>query len=279
MKRTRALLLAASLGFGFGAAHAATSCSLGTITGMNISNYVEGVAATAQPMSVVVNCSRAAHPADPNTVTYTLTFDTGLNTNRAIANVSGTNYFIAYSKGLATTCTPALTTTSGTFTWSGATKTGIQSATVTFYGCVGAQSGMAAATYTDSIGVTLTDNLGGAPATGTAPVSITMPPVCTFSSPPGNVTFNYTAFRATPLVVPVTYGVTCTNTTPYTMSLDVSTGLAAGLAYTLALSTPSSTGTGLAQSHTITGTMAAGQPGDCTSGCTATNVHTITVAY
>jgi spore coat protein U-like protein len=255
MNIIKSVLLAAGLGLCGGAAHAATSCSLGTIAGMNIASYTEGVAATPQPMSVVVNCNRQSHPADPSSVNYTLTFDTGLNNNRASATVTGT------------------------FSWSGSTKTGIKTATVSFYGCVGAQSGMAAATYNDSIGVTLTDNVGSAPPAGSIPVSITLNSACTVSTPPGTMTFNYTAFRASPLVVPVNFGVTCTNTTPYTMALDTTTGVAAGLAYSLALSATSATGNGVEQTFSITGTMAAGHPGDCTGSCTGANTHNLTVSY
>ena len=278
MNTVKALFLAASLSLCGGAAQAATSCSLGAITGMNIASYTQGVAATPQPMSVVVNCNRQNHPADPNTVTYTLTFDTGLNSNRASAVVSGTTYYIAYSKGTASTCTPALTTTSGSFTWSGPTKTGIQSATVSFFGCVGAQSGMAAATYNDTIGVTLTDTVGSAVPPGSIPVSITLGASCSVSTPPGTIAFNYTAFRPSDLVVPVNYGVTCTNTTPYTMALDTTTGVAAGLAYSLALSASSATGTGSEQTFSITGTMPANQSGDCTGSCSGSNTHNITIS-
>lgn len=280
MNIPKALFLALSLMALGDAAQAATSCSLGAITGMNIASYTEGVAATPQPMSVVVNCNRQTHPSDPNSVTYTLTFDTGLNSNRASAVVSGTTYYIAYSKGTASTCTPALTSTSGSFSWSGGSaKTGIQSATVSFYGCVGAQSGMAAATYNDTIGVTLTDTVGSAVPPGSIPVSITLGSVCTVSTPPGTISFNYTAFRASPLVVPVNYGVTCTNTTPYTMALDTTTGVAAGLAYSLALSASSATGTGSEQTFSITGTMPANQSGDCTGSCSGSNTHNITISY
>lgn len=279
MTGIRLLLLAGWLGCGIRTADAATTCSLGAIAGMNIANYVERVAAPAQPMSVMVNCTRAAI-TDPPGVTYTLTFDAGSNNNRAAATVAGTSYAIAYAKGSASTCTPALTTLSGSFSWSGASSTGMQSTTVGFYGCVGAQAGMAAGTYTDSIVVTLTDNLGSAPVIGTVPVAITLEPKCTVSSPPARaLAFDYAAFRTSALVVPLAFGVTCTNTTPYTMSLDVPNGVAAGLAYTLALSAPAATGTGLSQSYTVSGTMAPNQPGDCTSGCSVSNVHTITIQY
>jgi spore coat protein U-like protein len=279
MNIIKLVVVAAWLSFGYGAAQAATGCSIGSVVGMNIPSYVEGVAATPQLMSVTVNCTRDSHPADPSTVNYTLTFDTGLNSNRAKATVSGTNHYITYSKGTASSCTPALTTSPGTFTWSGKTKTGLNTATVSFYGCVGAQSGMAAATYTDSIGLVLTDDLGSAPVIGSVPVSITMDSKCTVSTPPGTMTFNYTAFRPTALVVPVGFGVTCTNTTPYTFALDVSNGVAAGLAYSLALSAPGGTGNGSEQTYNVTGTMAAGQAGDCSATCTGTSTHNITVSY
>lgn len=278
MKTTNAALLAGFLALGAATAQASTSCSFGTIAGMSITNYAQGVAATPQPMSIVVNCNRQNHPADPKTVNYAVAFDTGSNNNRASAVVNGTTYYIAYGKGTASTCTPDLTSSTGTISWTG-NSTGIKSATINFYGCVPAQSGMAAATYNDSIGLTLTDNLGSAPVIGGVPVAITLGSNCTVSTPPPVLNFNYTAFQPSPLVVPVNFGVTCTNTTPYTMALDTTTGVAAGLAYSLALSAPGATGSGLEQTFSITGTMAAGQSGDCTGSCTGSNIHNVTISY
>jgi hypothetical protein len=285
MNLMKAALLAAWLAFGCGAAQAATTCTLGAVAGFTVAAYVEGVASSPQALSVIVNCTRPA-TADPGAVTWTLTFDTGSNNNRASAVVGGTTYYTTYAKGTASTCSPALTTSSGTITWptTGAqsSRIGTLSATVNYYGCVPAQSGMAAATYQDSIGLTLTNNVGSPAAAGSVPVSITLGPACTFSGGTnlGTMTFNYTAFRASPLVVNFPFGATCTNTTPYTLAIDVTTGVSAGLAYSLALSAPGGTGTGSLQNYNIIGTMAAGQPGDCTGSCTgASNVHNVTVSY
>lgn len=272
-------LLVAGLQLGWGAAHAAITCSFGASPGFTIANYLEG-AASSQASSVTVNCTRSAN-GDPSSVTYTVAFDAGSNTNRASAVVGATTYYIGYTKAATTGCTPAITSVSGILSWptTGPGKTGTLSSVANYAGCVSAQSGMAAATYTDSIGLTVTHNAGAGTASGSAPVSITLGSKCT-AVVPGPLTFNYTAFRGTALVVPLGFGTTCTNTTPYTMAFDVSTGVVAGLAYSLSLDFPGGTGTGSQQPYVITGTMAAGQAGDCTSGCTGiSNSHNVIVSY
>jgi len=278
MNVLKAALLAAALVSASGSTSAAVTCSFGTIGGINITNYVEGVASN-QAATINVSCTRTAN-GDPNPVTYTVTFDTGSYNNRALATVSGTNYYITYSKAATTGCTPAVTSVSGVLNWptSGNSK-GTQSGSVNYAGCVAAQTGLAAATYTDSIGLTLSNNAAAGTTSGSAAVSIAVPAQCTFSTPPGAINFNYTALRASPLVATTTFGTTCTRTAPYTLSLDTTTGAVAGLAYSLSLSGSSGTGSGTEQTYTITGTMAAGQPGDCTGSCSGSNNHTVTVSY
>jgi hypothetical protein len=281
MNGWKTLLLLAGLMLGGGAAQAAVSCSFGASPGFTIPDYLEGVA-DSMATSVVVNCTRGANQ-DPSTVNYTVTFNTGSYNNRARATVSGTNYHIAYTKAATTSCTPAITTRTGSFTWPTtgppANRLGTKTATVNWAGCIAVQSGMAVGTYTDSIGLTLSNSANGTTAAGTAPVSITLAALCTFTTPPGTLTFNYTAFRGSALVVNLPFATKCTNRAPYTLSLDTSSGVVAGLAYSLALSATSATGTGAAQNYNIVGTMAANQPGDCTGSCTGSKSHTLTVSY
>jgi len=80
--------------------------------------------------------------------------------------------------------------------------------------------------------------------------------------------------------------VRCSLALAYTMSLDATSVLdnAVNLSYTLALSSTSATGSGVTQTHSVNGTMAAGQSGLCPGGvCTnaaATNkTRTLTVTY
>jgi spore coat protein U-like protein len=265
-----------------GAAQAATTCTFGASPGFTIPTYTEAQAASSAT-SVTVNCNRAA-TSDPATVTYTVTFGPGNNNKRAAAVVNGTSYYVAYSvAGTAPACSPAVTTVTGTITWpttgAQASRIGTLSSVANYAGCVAPQALIAAATYTDTIGLTLTHNAGTGTATGTAPVTITRGSQCTVTQAPTTLAFNYTAFRSTALSVTSPLGITCSNTTPYTMALDVANGTVAGLAYSLALSALSATGTGTQQSHVITGTMSAGQPGDCTGSCTGSRAHSVVITY
>ena len=109
--------------------------------------------------------------------------------------------------------------------------------------------------------------------------------------------FTYTSLQATPAAAAGTlaYTVTCTSGVPYTMALDAGgttytgawaaptgtyTNTASTLAYTLTLPT-AIPGTGAAQTYTLSGSMAAGQAGTCTTlgGCVFTDAHTLTVTF
>jgi hypothetical protein len=117
----------------------------------------------------------------------------------------------------------------------------------------------------------------------TFPVSITSPATFKITAPPGDVAFIYTAFG--PVVnASTTFGTTGTLNLPYTMTLDANSGVVSGLNYSLNIDSqapPVSTrGTGAAQTHTINGSMPAGQAGTCTVGsCAASRVHTLTITY
>ena len=70
------------------------------------------------------------------------------------------------------------------------------------------------------------------------------------------------------------------------MSLNANSGVVSGLNYTLQINgqTPPvnnrNPGPGLAQTHTINGSMPAGQAGTCSTGtCTGTQAHTLTITY
>ena len=67
---------------------------------------------------------------------------------------------------------------------------------------------------------------------------------------------------------------------PYTMALDATSGTLVGLTYGLALSQAAATGTGVAQSFSINGTIAAGQSGTCATGsCSGSATRTLTITY
>src|SRR4030095_8801322 len=97
-------------------------------------------------------------------------------------------------------------------------------------------------------------------------VSIITIASCTLTSPPGNINLSYTSFQAAPAAASANFGVNCTTSMPYTMALDATSGPLVGLNYTLALSQSAATGTGAAQTFSINGGIAAGQPGTCATG-------------
>lgn len=270
---TRLLLLAATLLPG--AVSAVISCSVSS----------PGFAAAYDPAapgfnttqtSFTVTCTRGSL-ADPASVSYGVTVDNGLYptgaNNRAAFGANRIRYDV-YRDAACTSKWKGATAISGTINFSG---TGTVTQNQAYWGCVNPGQGVAAGTYTDSVAMTLA--YGAFTAVGAFAVSISTPATCAMTTAPGNVVFNYLAFG--PAQAPTTtFGVTCTNALPYTMALDATSGTLLGLDYTLALSTASSVGIGAAQTHTITGTMAAGQSGTCAAGtCTASQARTLTITY
>lgn len=118
-------------------------------------------------------------------------------------------------------------------------------------------------------------------ATSNFNVTANLTSKCEITVAPAPVVFTYTSFE-TAAVAAVGGGFTmrCTNLLPYTLSVPAG-GTLIGLAYTLGTSAAGGTGAGLTTaSHSITGSMAANQSGDCAAGsCTATATHTLTITY
>lgn len=118
-------------------------------------------------------------------------------------------------------------------------------------------------------------------ATSTFDVTANLTSKCEITVAPAPVVFTYTSFE-TAAVAATGGGFTmrCTNLLPYTLSVPAG-GTLIGLAYTLGTSAAGGTGAGLTTaSHSITGSMAANQSGDCAAGsCTATATHTLTITY
>lgn len=231
-----------------------------------------------------VTCTRGSN-ADPATVNWSVSANNGLNpggggNNRAQRGGfgGGGGNRISYDIYRDAGCTSRFQgggTITGSMTFS---ATGTQSQQGNFWMCIAAGQAVAAGTFTDTVTLTLTYN-SFFTDTGALAVSIVSPPACTVPAAPGSVVLNYTAFG--PLVNgSTTFQVRCSAGQPYTMALDATSGSLLGLTYTLALSSASSSGTGANQTHTITGSIAAGQAGTCASGtCTATAVRTLTVTY
>ena len=227
-----------------------------------------------------VTCTRGL-AGDPASVNYSVTVDNGLYpqgvNNRAAYLANRIRYDVYRDAGCGTKWKGA-TAISGTISFVG---TGTVSQQANYWGCILAgQTGLPAGTYMDTM--TLTMTYGAAPAltaVTSAGVTIGTPATCSISTAPGSIVFNYISLGAA--VTPsTTFGVNCTTALSYAMALDVNAGTLVGLNYSLALSTASSTGIGAPQTHSINGTMAAGQAGTCAGGtCTGSRVHALTITY
>jgi spore coat protein U-like protein len=278
IRRAATLILASLAACVALAGHAAITCS---VTSPGFAAAYDPTVATTNITQTyfTVTCTRGA-TSDPTSVSYSVKADNGLNPigqgNRASFGTNRIRYDF-YKDAACGTQWKGNTTIGGTINFSG---TGTVSSQGNYWGCVTAsQTGLAAGTYTDTVTLTMTYGSPQSTATGTAGVTISTPPVCTISSAPGAVVFNYVSLGGAQ-AASTTYGVTCTLALPYTMALDATSGTILGLNYTLGLSSASSTGTGAPQTFSINGSMAGGQSGTCaTATCSGTQGRTITVTY
>lgn len=260
-------------------AHAAITC------GISSPGFVTGYDAAAVAINInqtyfTVTCIRTL-AADPASVNYSASLNDGLQPlgkkNRA---AFGANLIFYDTWTNATCITPWKSNApiAGTITFG--TTIGPLSTQTAFWGCIPtAQAGLPAGTYTDTVTMTLSYGpLLLSTANNPFPVSITPPSDCKITTAPGNIVFTYTAFGIAQ-AASTTFGTTCTNLLPYTMALDTTSGVVSGLNYSLTVAA-SSTGTGLLQTHTINGSMPAGQAGTCaTATCAGSQLHTLTVTY
>jgi spore coat protein U-like protein len=137
-----------------------------------------------------------------------------------------------------------------------------------------------AGTYTDTVTVTVRNGSGTMLSQTTFNVSIITIASCMLWSPPGNINLSYTSFQVAAASASTNFGVNCTTGIPYIMALDATSGTLVGLNYTLALSQTASNGTGVAQTFSINGSIAAGQSGTCgTAACSASATRTLTITY
>lgn len=260
------------------AGHAAITCSV-TSPGFAAAYDPTAAGTNITQTYFTVTCTRGA-TSDPTSVNYSVKADNGLNPlgqgNRASFGTNRIRYDV-YKDAACGTQWKGNNALTGTINFSG---TGTVSSQGNYWGCIpAAQTGLAAGTYTDTVTLTMTYGSPQSTATGTAGVTINTPPVCTISTGPGAVVFNYVSL-GTAKTASTQYGVTCTLALPYTMALDATAGTILGLNYTLALSSASSTGTGTQQLFNINGTMAGGQSGSCaTATCSGTQARTLTVTY
>lgn len=297
--RTWTLLLrlaAACLLLASGTAHAAYSCSL-SITDTGVI-YAQGggnrIDATG---TLTITCNRDV-AADANTLSYRIGADNGANYSNPDRRVrlGATGNYLVYSLtrgaavGGAATCADAsnwgqiivsANVMSGTLNFGAAA-----SASANWGFCLrvrGNQGNPAAGTYTDALNVyaQYPNTLFGAvtPA-ATLNYSIGARNVCVLNSFPNDMAFSYNSFQAAAQVLTQTIGVACSNALPWSVAIAPTGGTLLGLNYTLTRAPASGTGNGATQNIVITGTIAAGQQGSCsTSTCSASQAHTLTISY
>jgi len=135
---------------------------------------------------------------------------------------------------------------------------------------------LVAALAASAIGMNTAAN--AATASGTFDVTINLTSVCVLGTV-APVAFTYTSFGSAATGTGGGFNVKCTNTLPFKIGFtnaatpavsETVTDQAVSLAYTLGLSAATGTGTGVDQSFSVTGTMAANQAGTCATG-TCTN--------
>lgn len=114
-------------------------------------------------------------------------------------------------------------------------------------------------------------------------VTINLTSKCVFGAV-APVVFTYTSFQAAAATsTGGTFNMKCTNTMPYKIGFtnaptpavsDAVTDDAVNLAYSLGLSAATGTGSGVDQAYTVTGSMALGQGGTCTTASCANDAAT-----
>jgi len=276
------LILLGNLGLQAQIAYAVVACNLSSPGWSSVYDSTV-VTPNDNTSTVTITCTRAL--TDPATQAYVLQADNGLNktgTSNQALQTTGTGLisYNEYMDAAYTTVWGGNTTFTGTINFGTGT---VASAIIPFYARIPAGQLVAAADYSDTITMTLTNGLHGKNAVtfaiATHPVLISTIPQCQISTPPGNIVFTYTSFQAAAATASTTFATRCTSALPYTMSLDADTPLL-GLTYTLSLPVTAGSGTGLAQTYTINGSITAGQSGTCgTATCTGTAIRTLTVSF
>jgi spore coat protein U-like protein len=267
-------------------AEAAITCTAPTSTGFSTAYVSTGVVPNISQGTVSFNCTRTL-AGDATTIL--LTANNGTHASGVQNRTQKGTQRILYEVYKNSACGSVWSSVvvSDFWTLNLLNILGAQPVTVSYWGCITAAGQVVAAgSYTDTVTMQVRANTASRPAlsvTGTFPVSIVTPASLSITTAPGNVAFNYTAFGAA-ANSSTTFATLGTLNLPYTMSLDAYSGVISGLNFVLTLdgqgSAVSARGTGAAQTHTIHGTMPAGQAGTCNTGsCGTSQVHTVTITY
>jgi spore coat protein U-like protein len=234
--------------------------------------------------NVTIFCTRTI--TDANTFAYTAPVNNGVNNSGAQNRVKlGTNFYnyelyrlSPYINSNRWQTNPTTSRFSGTINF-GAGLTGNSSHSFDLR-VPGSQTVVPAGVYTDTVTAEVRNSAGTTLNSTIFGVSISTVNSCQLSSSPGNINFTYTSFQSTPTSTNTTFSARCTSGLFYSASLDATTGTLLGLNYTLSLTPASRTGSGVAQSFTINGSIAAGQAGMCnTASCNASQARTLTITY
>ena len=284
-----AIGLATLLGLAPGASQAgALSCSLASVSGINL-NYSPGASsALVGSGSVTINCSKTGSNTD---VRYLeISADSGLNAvgtqNRASAGGGTVSYGLRRDAALVNPWGSSAGSMLAT-TVTATTATTV-SVTLNWWMVVPAGQAVATGSYLDTVTLRLYQGSSASPSltdlsptTTTLSIALNVTSQCSLSSMPGPLNFSYTSFQTTASTATSSFAVTCTLGAPYTVSLDATSGRLLGLDYQLAISPAGARqGTGMAQAMSVAGTMAAGQSGTCAAAtCTASETRTITISY
>jgi hypothetical protein len=307
MKKLRWWVLLQSLrtGLGLGAvlwgmlcspqAQAAYSCNLS-------STPIQGIYSSASNLNlsgtVTVSCTRAL--TDPNTYNYAITLDNGVSgTSRRLyrhggsnINASRINHSISRISFGGTNWSTSTNAVTGTLNFGSGTST---TANRTYYLRVtSGQTGKTVGIYDDVLTFSLRQGSATGPLVATSSITptVSIQSACfvgtlgagNFAAPgtvaPSTLTLNYTSFSRIAVSNSMAFTIDCTQGTPYTLSLSPASGTLLGLPYSLSLGSSSGSGSGFAQSVTVTGTIAAGQSGNCAlASCSATQATTVTITY
>lgn len=287
-------------------AHAAYLCSL-IVERVNLLTLTSAIAAVTRTLTL--NCTR--DPSDPNSVTYRIAADNGINAQGAARRAGhGTlNSFLAYrvnrgnGAGQAAPCntsgTPWRDSGSGLMTGTLNFGSALNASLTWSYCTVSNAAGtLPAGEYTDQVQVTLRypNTAAGQLLTVPLDLQLAVQTSCLIDKPIGNLTLNYTSLQKTPVTASTPVLLVCNSGLPWTVGLQgpgaphappanpLTQQSMLGLTYSMQV-TPSS-GTGLGninngqQPVTIELTVPGGQAGNCSMGsCSASATHTLVITY
>jgi spore coat protein U-like protein len=271
-------------------AQSAITCSV-SATNINASYVPTNAAALLVTGSYTVNCMRAA--GDAGSISYDLSANNGANPTTGSNNrirLGTSTFYYNYELYRSATISNANRWQiannrrfTGVITFTG-TALNATSGAQTFWLNILPQTEDPAGTYTDTVTMTLAENVAGSPFlnSGTFDVNITTDKRCVFTSTPATLDFNYTSFQNTVSnATPSAFQVRCTRNATYSVALDATSGTLLGLNYNLTLTTPASlVGNSANQNFSVSGNIPANQVGTCNTGtCTATQARTLTITY